>query len=148
MEGSPASKALLLDLFCGFWARTFGCVRKSTDKFLVGRTNLGKSSGKKSSSLKWNGSACFGCQLQLTIMSADTDDAISAKALTADRFTNARATGKIFSSPGRDSEAREVKRRAADAHKTYGRGPKISVKSVRDRKLRANLKILESKYRD
>jgi len=34
------------------------------------------------------------------------------------------------------------------AHDEYGRGKKISVKSVKDKKLRGNLKALESKYRD
>src|SRR6266516_1154652 len=85
----------------------------------------------------------------LTIMSADTEDAIiNAKALAADRSISVRATGKLFSGPKRNSEYQEIKRRVGDADKTYGRGPKISVKSVKDRKLRANLKILESKDRD
>jgi U3 small nucleolar RNA-associated protein 7 len=39
-------------------------------------------------------------------------------------------------------------RRRKEAEKAYGRGRKIQVKSVRDRKLRGNLKSLENKYRD
>ena len=42
----------------------------------------------------------------------------------------------------------EDKRRAQEAHQVYGRGRKISVKGVRDKKLRGNLKSLENKYKD
>lgn len=45
-----------------------------------------------------------------------------------------------------DSEA-QIRRRK-EAEKAYGRGRKIPVKSVKDRKLRGNLKALESKYKD
>ncbi|KAE9375766.1 BING4CT-domain-containing protein, partial [Stipitochalara longipes BDJ] len=37
-------------------------------------------------------------------------------------------------------------RKRKEAEKAYGRGRKISVKSIRDKKLRGNLKALESKY--
>ena len=47
-----------------------------------------------------------------------------------------------------DAEAVELKKRAKEAHRDYGRGRKIPVKSVRDKKLRANLKRLENKYQD
>ncbi|KAL8734721.1 MAG: hypothetical protein Q9181_003110 [Wetmoreana brouardii] len=47
-----------------------------------------------------------------------------------------------------DAEAAELRRRTAEAHKVYGRGKKISAKSIRDKKLRGNLKSLENKYRD
>jgi U3 small nucleolar RNA-associated protein 7 len=39
-------------------------------------------------------------------------------------------------------------RRQNEAQREYGRGKKITVKSVRDKKLRGNLKLLESKYKD
>ena len=39
-------------------------------------------------------------------------------------------------------------RRRKEAEKAYGRGRKIPVKSVRDKKLRGNLKSLENKYKD
>jgi U3 small nucleolar RNA-associated protein 7 len=39
-------------------------------------------------------------------------------------------------------------RRRKEAEKAYGRGRKIQVKSVKDRKLRGNLKALENKYKD
>lgn len=39
-------------------------------------------------------------------------------------------------------------RRRKEAEKTYGRGRKIAVKSVKDKKLRGNLKSLENKYKD
>jgi U3 small nucleolar RNA-associated protein 7 len=46
--------------------------------------------------------------------------------------------------PDSDSQIRRRK----EAEKAYGRGRKIPVKSVRDRKLRGNLKALENKYKD
>jgi U3 small nucleolar RNA-associated protein 7 len=46
--------------------------------------------------------------------------------------------------PESDSQVRRRK----EAEKAYGRGRKISVKSVRDKKLRGNLKALESKFKD
>lgn len=39
-------------------------------------------------------------------------------------------------------------RRQAQANKEYGRGKKIPLKNIRDKKLRGNLKALESKYKD
>lgn len=47
-----------------------------------------------------------------------------------------------------DSEAIEAKQRAAEAHKAYGRGRKIPVGSIKDKKLRGNLRSLENKYKD
>lgn len=47
-----------------------------------------------------------------------------------------------------DAEAAETQRRALEAHKTYGRGRKVPIKSVRDKKLRSSLKSLELKYKD
>lgn len=46
------------------------------------------------------------------------------------------------------TEALRKKAREAEAEQAYGRGRKISVKSVRDKKLRGNLKALESRYKD
>ena len=46
------------------------------------------------------------------------------------------------------SDAREAKLRIAEAQKRYGRGRKIHTKGVKDRKLRGNLKRLETKYKD
>ncbi|KAN0112638.1 WD40-repeat-containing domain protein [Hyaloscypha variabilis] len=43
------------------------------------------------------------------------------------------------------SDAAQLRKRK-EAEKAYGRGRKISVKSIRDKKLRGNLKALESKY--
>ena len=45
-------------------------------------------------------------------------------------------------------EAAALKKREISAHQTYGRGRKIAPKSVKDKKLRSNLKSLESKYKD
>ena len=47
-----------------------------------------------------------------------------------------------------NSGAIEDKRRAAEAHSVYGRGRKVSVRGVKDKKLRSNLKSLENKYKD
>lgn len=47
-----------------------------------------------------------------------------------------------------DTEAAASKRRLADAEDTYGRGRKIRTHSVKDKKLRYNLKNLENKYKD
>lgn len=46
-----------------------------------------------------------------------------------------------------DSSKSQMKRHN-QAQKEYGRGKKISLKSIRDKKLRGNLKALESKYKD
>lgn len=45
-------------------------------------------------------------------------------------------------------EVVEAQKRAAEAHSTYGRGRKISLRGVKDKKLRRNLKNLEKKYKD
>lgn len=47
-----------------------------------------------------------------------------------------------------DNDALEAKRRAAEAEKAYGRGKKINTRTIKDKKLRGNLKALEAKYRD
>ncbi|WEW57203.1 putative U3 small nucleolar RNA-associated protein 7 [Emydomyces testavorans] len=45
-------------------------------------------------------------------------------------------------------EAREAKLRLAEAQKQYGRGKKVNVKSIKDKKLRSQLRSLENKYKD
>ncbi|KAL8719500.1 MAG: hypothetical protein Q9225_003490 [Loekoesia sp. 1 TL-2023] len=50
--------------------------------------------------------------------------------------------------PIEDAEAAELRRRTAEAHQAYGRGKKVPAKSIRDKKLRSNLKSLENKYQD
>ena len=47
-----------------------------------------------------------------------------------------------------DAEAAEAQRRTVDAQKTYGRGRKVPLRGIKDRKLRSNLKALEHKYLD
>jgi U3 small nucleolar RNA-associated protein 7 len=47
-----------------------------------------------------------------------------------------------------DAESRALAEHADAAKQKYGRGNKIHTKSVKDKKLRANLKSLESKYKD
>ncbi|KAL8634961.1 MAG: hypothetical protein Q9228_007501, partial [Teloschistes exilis] len=47
-----------------------------------------------------------------------------------------------------DAEATELRRRTAQAQKVYGRGKKVATKSIRDKKLKSNLKSLEGKYQD
>lgn len=46
------------------------------------------------------------------------------------------------------TEERENQKRLAEAQKSYGRGKPIRTALVKDRKLRANLKRVESKYKD
>lgn len=51
---------------------------------------------------------------------------------------------KIYQS----DEVAELRRRTTEAQSVYGRGRKVSVKGVKDKKLRGNLRRLESKYKD
>lgn len=50
--------------------------------------------------------------------------------------------------PIQDAEALEIRRRTTEAQKIYGRGKKIPARSIKDKKLRSNLKSLEDKYKD
>ena len=52
------------------------------------------------------------------------------------------------SKPVQDAEALEVRSRAAEAQRTYGRGKKIPARSIKDKKLRSKLRSLEDKYKD
>lgn len=45
-------------------------------------------------------------------------------------------------------EVAELRRRTAEAQTLYGRGRKVSIKGVKDKKLRGNLRRLESKYKE
>ncbi|KAI1381556.1 BING4CT-domain-containing protein [Hypoxylon crocopeplum] len=45
-------------------------------------------------------------------------------------------------------EERERRRRLKEAQRDYGRGNKVNVKGIKDKKLRSNLKSLETKYKD
>jgi len=47
-----------------------------------------------------------------------------------------------------DADAAEVKKRALQAQKEYGRGKKIQTHGIKDRKLRGNLRALEDKFKD
>ncbi|KXT07374.1 hypothetical protein AC578_559 [Pseudocercospora eumusae] len=47
-----------------------------------------------------------------------------------------------------DPEAAALKKRQQDANQQYGRGKAVSLKNIRDKKLRGNLKALEAKYRE
>ncbi|RMJ23569.1 hypothetical protein PHISP_05552 [Aspergillus sp. HF37] len=49
---------------------------------------------------------------------------------------------------GARPDDREAKKRVAQAQNTYGRGKAIQTKSVKDKKLRSNLKAVESKNKD
>ena len=63
----------------------------------------------------------------------------------------ARSTGKkppAARQKALDPEAAALKKREISAHRTYGRGQKIASKSIKDKKLRSNLRSLESKYKD
>lgn len=45
-------------------------------------------------------------------------------------------------------DAREAKLRLAEAQKQYGRGKKVNIRSIKDKKLRTQIKSLEYKYKD
>jgi len=47
-----------------------------------------------------------------------------------------------------DADKLAARQRAAEAKKYYGRGREISTNRVKDKKLRANLKLVERKYKD
>ena len=47
-----------------------------------------------------------------------------------------------------DPDLAELRKRAKEAHQDYGRGRKIPVKSIKDKKLRRQLRTLEDKYKD
>lgn len=66
-----------------------------------------------------------------------------------DRIAKAQGHGAIAVEPRTSlipRHEREKIRRIKEANKLYGRGPKINTKNIRDKKLRRNLKGLESKY--
>lgn len=50
--------------------------------------------------------------------------------------------------PHKSDEITELRRRTVEAQSVYGRGRKVSIKGVKDKKLRGNLRRLESKYKD
>lgn len=50
--------------------------------------------------------------------------------------------------PPHDAEALAVKQRALEANRKYGRGAPIRKQSIKDKKLRGNLRSLENKFKD
>ncbi|KAI4261942.1 MAG: hypothetical protein L6R42_002868, partial [Xanthoria sp. 1 TBL-2021] len=52
------------------------------------------------------------------------------------------------SKPMEDAEALELRRRTIEAQQIYGRGKQIPARSIKDKKLRSNLKNLENKYKE
>ena len=59
-----------------------------------------------------------------------------------------RKLHSALSRPAHDLDATENKRRVQVARQAYGRGRKMSVRGIKDKKLRSNLKTLEEKYKD
>lgn len=57
-------------------------------------------------------------------------------------------SSKDLRKPYKSDEATELRRRTAEAQNVYGRGRKVSIKGVKDKELRGNLRLLESKYKD
>lgn len=51
-------------------------------------------------------------------------------------------------SPHHDEEAAALKKRAAEAQEKYGRGRPIRKQSIKDKKLRGNLKRLDDRYKE
>lgn len=68
--------------------------------------------------------------------------------ITVDKSRNTGTKSPAARQKPLDPEAAALKKREVSAHQTYGRGRKIAAKSVKDKKLRSNLKVLESKYKD
>lgn len=69
-------------------------------------------------------------------------------AVGGDSTLNTAITRRKASAAAIDPEAAATKRRAEEAQKAYGRGKKISTRSIKDKKLRSNLRNLEDKYKD
>ena len=61
---------------------------------------------------------------------------------------SALAKAALAGRPPINPDAAALKARQAEAQNKYGRGRKIRPQSVRDKKLRSNLKALETKYQD
>ena len=60
-----------------------------------------------------------------------------------------KQTAKAASAlPNQSAEELELRKRARKAHEEYGRGRKIPLKGVKDRKLRSQLRRLEDKYQN
>ena len=78
---------------------------------------------------------------EVEILVADSAPSREASALTK----AAVASQKLQSL---DPEARALAKRTAEAQRQYGRGRKIRHQTVKDKKLRSNLKQLESRYKD
>ena len=73
-------------------------------------------------------------------MNAD-NDAEGRNAFSKKQITTLRI-------PHHDQEAALAKQRTAEAIEKYGRGRPIRKQSIKDKKLRGNLKVLENKYKD
>jgi hypothetical protein len=65
-----------------------------------------------------------------------------------DTVTKVHDNGALPVRKRRPNDQASLLRRRQEAQREYGRGPKIPVKSIKDKKLRANLKHLENKYQD
>lgn len=74
----------------------------------------------------------------------DTIDATVTK-------VDASGAGPVRTTKGRAMQKKDQEsqlRRRQEAARDYGRGKKVPVKSIKDKKLRANMRVLENKYRD
>ena len=78
--------------------------------------------------------------IEHAVMAGDTDIIVE--------YAGHPKPSTTLSRPAHDSAAAENKRRTQAAQQAYGRGRKISVRGVKDKKLRSNLKALEQKYKD
>ena len=68
--------------------------------------------------------------------------------IRATHFNGAVPIKRARTELGPTSQSDVQVRRRKEAEKAYGRGRKIQVRNVKDRKLRGNLKALEHKYKD
>ncbi|KAI1461156.1 BING4CT-domain-containing protein [Annulohypoxylon moriforme] len=75
-------------------------------------------------------------------------DTIPADKSTKKKFNNGARVVKRTRTELVSKEEREKRRRLKEAQRDYGRGKKVNVKGIKDKKLRSNLKSLENKYQE
>ncbi|KAH9893713.1 BING4CT domain-containing protein [Xylariomycetidae sp. FL2044] len=66
----------------------------------------------------------------------------------AERQPNGARTLKRTRTELMPKHEREKQRRMKEAHRDYGRGRRVNLRNIKDKKLRSNLKNLENKYQD
>ncbi|KAI1388283.1 BING4CT-domain-containing protein [Hypoxylon trugodes] len=75
-------------------------------------------------------------------------DTIDAKKPSEKNYDNGSRVVKRARTELTSKEERERRRRLKEAQRDYGRGRKVNIQGIKDKKLRSNLKSLENKYTD